>query len=181
MRSARRSAAISISGRLIDVMCMPVSTQGAKKMLSRLDDEHIAMSAPFDRVFRLVDGLTSTPSVSVISAANASRFSRVGLKQRICLMSRTAQAAISCEPACQPEPRMPTVLGVLAREILDAEPVGGADAHALHHAVGHDRERLAVVDREQQHQADPAVAGRRRHLLAHDRVAALGKPSRCRS
>ena len=61
---------------------------------------------------------------------------------------------------------MPTVVRILAGEIFDAEPVGGADAHALHDAVGQDRERLAVLDREQQHQADIAAVRRGRHLFA---------------
>ena len=67
---------------------------------------------------------------------------------------------------------MPTVARVLAREILDAEPVGGADAHALHDAVGQDRQRLAVLHREQQHQPDIAAVRRGRHLFAPHVVAA---------
>ena len=46
---------------------------------------------------------------------------------------------------------------VLAGEIFDAETVGGADAHALHDAVGQDRQRLAGLHREQQHQSDIAI------------------------
>ena len=64
-------------------------------------------------------------------------------------------------------------LGILARQIFDAEPVGGADPHALHDAVGKDRQRLAVLGREQEHQPDIAVARRRRHFFAADIVAAL--------
>jgi hypothetical protein len=39
-------------------------------------------------------------------------------------------------------------LCVRAGEVLDAEPVGGADPHALHDAVRQDGERLAVLHRE---------------------------------
>ena len=119
-------------------------------------------------------GTTSTLSSALISLAKAVRFSAFGLKQRIDAISRVAQAAISCAPACQPEPRMPTVLRILAGQMPDAEAVGRADADALHDAVGQDRERLAVLHREQQHQSDVAVVGRRRHLLAPQIVAALG-------
>jgi hypothetical protein len=70
-------------------------------------------------------------------AANVSRFSLFGLKQRIVSTSRTAHAAVSCAPACHPDgaedadgPR------VFAGEISDTEAVGGADANALHDAVG---------------------------------------------
>ncbi len=37
---------------------------------------------------------------------------------------------------------------ILAGEIFDREPVRGAHPHALHHAVGHDRQRLARLARE---------------------------------
>ena len=60
---------------------------------------------------------------------------------------------------------------ILSREMLDAEPVRRADAHALHHAVGHDGERLAVLDREQQHEPDIALVRRGRHFHA-PRIAA---------
>ena len=62
---------------------------------------------------------------------------------------------------------------ILAREIFDAEAVGGADPHALHDAVRHDRQRLAVLGREQEHQ--PGIAGARRggDLLAPHVVALL--------
>ncbi len=135
---------------------------------------HITMSAPLIASSGWPTGTTSTPSDARIAAAKASRLRGLGLKQRIVSMSRTAQAAISCAPACQPEPRMPTRLGVLAGEIFDAEPIGGADPHALHHAVGQDRERLAALHREQQHQSDIAIVGRGRHLFAPHIVAALG-------
>src|SRR5262245_5864912 len=65
-------------------------------------------------------------------------------------------------------------LRILAGEILDAEPVGGAHAHALHDAVGQDRERLAVLHREQQHESDIAIVGRGRDLFAAHGVAAPG-------
>src|SRR6516164_9122516 len=65
-------------------------------------------------------------------------------------------------------------LRVGAGEVFYAEPIGRADAHALHDAVGQDRERLAVLHREQQHQSDIAVVGRRRDLFSTHGVAALG-------
>src|SRR5262249_57465037 len=89
-------------------------------------------------------GRTSTPSIALMAPAKGSRLCGLGLKQRIVSMSRTAQAAISCAPACQPDPRMPTLFAFLRARVLDAESVGGAHAHALHDAVGQDRERLAV-------------------------------------
>ncbi len=53
------------------------------------------------------------------------------------------------------------LVGVRAREIARREPGGGGDAHALDHAVGQDRERLAGGGREQQHESDEAAARRR--------------------
>ena len=67
-------------------------------------------------------------------------------------------------------------LRVFAGEILDAEPVGCADPHALHHAVGQNRQRLAGRHRKQQDQSDIAIVRRRRDLLAAHVVAPL-RPS----
>src|ERR1043165_364844 len=84
-------------------------------------EAHITISAPFTAASGDSTGGTVTPS-RLISFAKASRFALVGLKQRIILILRTVQAAISCAPACQPEPRMPTVLASCRARYLIARP-----------------------------------------------------------
>ena len=66
--------------------------------------------------------VTSMPSSAVISVAKASRRFFVGLKQRTDAILRTALAAISCAPACQPQPRMPTVVALLRARYLIPRP-----------------------------------------------------------
>src|SRR5258705_386490 len=98
---------------------------------------HITTSAPLTASSGCAAGATSMPSVSRISCAKVSRCSRLGLKARTSLMSRTAQIAINCAPACQLH------IGV------------------LHHrdAVGHGQELLdIVVGQDQSHCALEAIA-----------------------
>src|SRR5207248_5191569 len=47
---------------------------------------------------------------------------------------------------------------IFAREIFDAEPIGGANPHALHDAVRKYRQRFAAGARKQQNQAALADA-----------------------
>ncbi len=63
---------------------------------------------------------------------------------------------MSCASACQPEPMIATVAHVVPRQVLGGDRVGGADPHALHHPVGADRKRRAVMGAEQQHEPDIA-------------------------
>ncbi len=51
----------------------------------------------------------SSRSFSLHSRQNASRFSRLGLKQRTRSIPRTAAIAISCAPAWNPEPMIAAV------------------------------------------------------------------------
>src|SRR5215831_11071799 len=62
-------------------------------------------------------------------------------------------------------------LRVLAREIFDAEAVRRADADTLQHAVGHDREGLAGLGREQQDEADIAAIRGEGHFHPAEIVA----------
>jgi hypothetical protein len=65
-------------------------------------------------------------------------------------------------------------LRLFAGEIFDAEAVRRADADALHDAVRKDRERLAILDGEQEHETDITATRRRRHLDATHAAATLG-------
>src|SRR4051812_4122542 len=117
-------------------------------MASRLLLAHMAIWAPARASSGWLTGTTSMLSNSLICVAKVSRLALVGLKQRIDLISRTAQAAMSWVPACQPQPRMPTVAargGVLARQIFYPEAIGGTHTNALHDAVGENRQRLAIL------------------------------------
>src|SRR5260370_6422569 len=64
---------------------------------------------------------------------------------------------------------------VLAREIFDTETVGCTDANALHDAIRQNRQRLAGLGREHQHQPDEAGIRVSRHLYA-THVVALHRP-----
>ena len=78
-RSARLSASTSISGRLIELTCMPGSIQRSKKMWSmELRGAHHDVGAP-DRLFRLRrPGSTSTPSSALICCGECFAISRIG-------------------------------------------------------------------------------------------------------
>ena len=88
--SQRLSVAASISGRLIEVMCIPGSIQRAKKIGSIELVAHITMSAPLIASSGCATGTTLTPSFArhLTGEGLAVRF--VGLKQRIVSMSRVA-------------------------------------------------------------------------------------------
>src|SRR6516164_7407053 len=64
-------------------------------------------------------------------------------------------------------PRVP------AREIFDGQPVRGADAHALEHAVGQDSQWLSIRGREQEDEPDVAPVGGGGHLHPPHGVAKL--------
>ena len=121
--SALWIALVSISGRLIELRCTPGSTHGSKKMLSMELDAHITTSAPLTANSGVSTGVTSTPSVALISVEKAVRFSALGLKQRMVSMSRTVQMAVSWVPACQPDPRIPTHLASSRARYLAASPL----------------------------------------------------------
>src|SRR5271170_7882260 len=84
---------------------------------------HMTMSAPLIASSGVVTGVTAMPSVALISCAKVSRFCALGLKQRMVSIGRTAQAAISWAPACQPEPRMPIDFAFCRARYLTPSPL----------------------------------------------------------
>ena len=152
---------------------MPGSIQRSKKILSTLLVAHITMSAPAIASSGCATGMTSTPSTSLICRAKASRLSALGLKQRMVSMSRTAQTAMSCAPACQPEPRMATVLASLRARYLTPSPLAAPTRMRCMTPSGKIASGSPVSVENKQHQPDIAVARRRRHFFAADIVAAL--------
>ena len=58
-----------------------------------------------------------------MASLNAARLFGLGLKQRTLVTSRTAQAAMTCAPACQPEPRSPMQFAFVRARCLIAMPL----------------------------------------------------------
>src|SRR6516162_1529116 len=170
-RSARLMVLTSISGRLIELRCIPGSIQRSKKTLSMELVAHMTMSAPSIASSGWPTGMTSTPSTARMAVAKPSRL-RAKATDRLDVAHGAGRHQLRARLPAGAEKA--EALRVGAGEVFYAEPIGRADAHALHDAVGQDRERRAVLHREQQHQSDIAVVGRRRDLFSTHGVAALG-------
>src|SRR3984893_4032024 len=102
---------------------MPDLIQRSKKILSMELVAHITMSAAPIASSGEPTGSTSIFKATLMSPATATQRSRLGAKHRMVSILRPAHAAISCVAACQPEPRMPTVLSSLRARYLMPRPL----------------------------------------------------------
>ena len=101
---------------------MPGSIQRAKKMGSIVLLAHIAMSAPLIASSGRSTGVILTPSFALISLQKASRLLARRTEAADGFDVAHARTAISCAPACQPEPRMPTWRAFLRARCLTPSP-----------------------------------------------------------
>jgi len=143
-RSARATAFGSISGILIELKWTPGSIQRSKKMWSRLLLAHSTISAPLIASSGCSTATTSTPSAALISRENATRFSGLGEKQRMAVMSAHRADRHELRAGLPAGAEKRDGLGIFSRQIFDAEAVGGATRHALHQRR---RERSPAVHR----------------------------------
>ena len=153
-------AASSISGSLIELRCMPGSIQRSKKMLSTQLVAHMTMSAPAIASSGCATGHDFDAERGAHARCRSLAVLGIGAEAADALDIAHRADSHELRAGLPAGAEDPTELRVLAREIFDAEPVGGADPHALHDAIGQDRERLAVSDREQEHEPDIAAVRR---------------------